>query len=47
MSKFEILVTIFMIVVFLYMYFDFRYKDALANAVHSIVKQVGGKNNEK
>lgn len=44
MSKFEILTVIFYCVIFCYLYFDYRYKEALGNAIHIIVQKLKGEN---
>ena len=44
MSKFEILTVIFYCVIFGYLYFDYRYKEALGNAIHIIVQELKGEN---
>ena len=41
MSGFEIISVIFMMVVLVYMYLDFRYKDALCNAIEAIIRKLG------
>lgn len=41
MSKFEIISIVFMAIVLGYLWLDFRYKDALANATEAIIRKLG------
>ncbi len=41
MSRFEIISIVFMAIVLGYLWFDFKYKDALANAIEAIIRKLG------
>lgn len=41
MSRFEIISIVFMAIVLGYLWLDFRYKDALANATEAIIRKLG------
>jgi hypothetical protein len=41
MSRFEIISIVFMGIVLGYLWLDFRYKDALANATEAIIRKLG------